>query len=266
MPLPEDFSPWEHLREQITVSHNLNVERTFLGVETEDISNELGAMRTAVFIEADDTVDMIILRLSLYYFVFQGELKDAYYVMPVEEVQTLFKFKPQVHLVFREDLSTVLIENKLQRAKSEISFRLMTESALTMNEAKAKELALKIKELLLNFGWERGVNKYNYRDDEHGYRMSIFAESEAVAIEVIEKVLEIQKHAFSENHLTVSLPKKNYPVVPPLMEVYGKERRGRRERPMTRVRFRKAELSLYNLSKNVVLVSHRASDKPLQFI
>ena len=141
MPLPEDFSAWDHLRKQITVAHNLSVEKTFLGVEALDISTELGSMRTATFIDDDDTVDMIVLRLLLYYFIFQGEMQQAFYCLPTVERTIVATGKPQVHLLFREPMSDFLRENKLQQATAQISFRLMKDTALTLNPGRAKEIA-----------------------------------------------------------------------------------------------------------------------------
>lgn len=263
MPLPEDFSPWEHLRVQITTAHNLNVQRTFFGIEAGDISSELGAMRTAVFIEDDDTVDMIVLRLILFYFVFQGEFQQAYYATPVVERQNIVKHKPQVHLLFKEPISAFLLENKLQRATAQISFRLMNESSLTMNHAKAEQLATRIHTVFRNFMWEKGTKKYSYVDETNGYHLLLYANSEAVAIGVIEKVVEVGSHGFDEKYLIDHTDHKNYPVVPPLQEIYGKERHAPRRRPITEVKFYKAELSVDGLPRNIVLVSGRSRDNAL---
>lgn len=266
MPLPDDFSPWQHLHEMMLASHNRNVQQTFLSVPDDDISTSLGGMKIACLLEEDDTVDMTLLRLMLFYFVYQGALPTPVYGVPTETFQSGFKFHPQVKLHFKEDWNEAHLDQRLRPIRSEISFRLMTESSATMNEAKAISLANRIKEFFgagNGFTFQRGPLKVVYDDKAHGYDLRLFVASEAVGVEVIQKVLEVQEHAFNEANLTIAQSRKVFPTVSPPQEIYGQERRPPRTRPTGTVRFWKAELHVWGITNAIILLSKSGVGKPL---
>lgn len=257
MALPDDFSPWEHLLEMLISCHNQNVEKTFIGIPINDLENPMSSMRTACFITPDDTVDMVMLRLNLFYFVFQGNLPTPIYGIPIDQYDSEIVYKPQVKLMFQEDWSAFLAENKLRRATAEISFRLMNETSATINQSKARAIAVKIQELFaLEGGWtfQKGTTKVVYRDLHHGVYFQLFVEGEGEGQRVIERVLELAGLPFDEHLVTVASSRQSFPRVPGQQEIYGKERRKPRKRPVARVRFYRAELTVWGLSKAIVLV------------
>ena len=257
MPLPDDFSEWEHLREQITIAHNLQAERTFLGVEAGDINSTLGSMRQAVFIKDDDTVDMIVLRLFLYHFKFLQDLPTPVFATPITDFQSEITYKPQVILIFQEDANAFLLENNLPPTRAEISFRLMNYTPQTIDQAVALGVAEKIEGVFAagtGFSWMKGIVKVVYRNLSEGLFLQIFAESAGEGQRVVEAVLEVSGHAFEQQHFSFVTREVTYPAVPSQIEVYGKSVKGVRKRPTTRVRFRKAELHVYGLHKPIILV------------
>ena len=260
MPLPDDFSPWQHLREMLITSHNRNVERTFFGVPHDDLQNTQSGMKLACLLQDDDTVDMFLLRMYLYYFVFQGNLPTPIYGIPVPDYDNEFVYKPQIKLIFKEDWNALLMENGLNRAKSEISFRLMHETSATINHNKAEAIALRVKELFGlegGFTFEKGPTKAVYIDKPNGLYILLLVVNEAEAIRVIERVLELAQIPFNENILKIVESRKSYPQIPGFHEVYGRQKRKPRERPTTRVRFRKAELDVWGLYHPITLVDLR---------
>jgi len=263
--LPEDFSPWEHLHGMLLTSFNQAVERSFINVPP-DITTALGGMRVACILQDDDSVEMTVLRLLLFYFVFKGELPTPVYAAPIPDVQSEVKFRPQVHLLFKEDWNATLLQEKLSPATAQISWRLMHETSQTINESKAKVLALRIKELLGlegGFTWEKGTKKVVYRDSTNGIDFRLLAQSEGEGQRVIEKILTVIEAPFHEELLGVASNHKNYPVVPAMQEVYGKERRKPRERPITRVRFQRAELTIHGLQNPVILLDRTGKHESL---
>ncbi|MHC5720080.1 MAG: hypothetical protein ACYTX0_50620, partial [Nostoc sp.] len=129
----------------------------------------------------------------LFWFEFKGNLPAPLYAIPTEDYQSRisYAYRPEVKLIFREDYSTFLTENKLQRAKAEIGWRLINESSVSMSQSKAQSIALRIKEVFAEgqgFTWQRGTLQVTYRDPQHGVRFSLFAASQAEAVRVIEKV------------------------------------------------------------------------------
>ncbi len=247
-------------------THNRNVQQTFLGTPDDDISTALGGMKIACLMTPDDTVDMTILRMGLFYWVFQASLPTPVYGIPVEDYQRDVSFRPQVHLFFWEDWNEQMAVNRLPPIRSQISFRLIHESSATMTPDKAQTLAVRIREVFgtgQGFTWERGPLKVVYRDLANGYIFQLLVISEAEAVRLIEAVLSIQGHSFNEQYLTITQSRKLFSSVPGVQEVYGKERRKPRQRPTVRVRFRRAELSIWGMSQSILLVGHYGNPKPL---
>lgn len=266
MPLPEDFNAWEHLRSQLTVAHNLSVERNFLGVEHDDISTPFGAMRMACFIQADDTVEMINLRLKLYYWIFRKDLPTPIYGLPAPDFQAEVTYRPQVILFFIEPYTQFLAAEKLNQATAEVSFRLIHETSQTINREKATVLAERIKEALgqgMGFSWMKGPHKYTYIDKTYQFRFKILAESELEAASVIRKVCQINNAPFNEELIRTHLDKNVYPVNPGVQEIYGITVKKPRKRPTTRVRFSRAELHISGIQEAISLVDLSRRRSPL---
>jgi len=268
MALPDDFSPAQHLLDMLLGTHNRSVQKTFLGVPDADLEHPLGGMKVACLLTPDDTVDMIVLRLMLYWFEFKGELPTPIYSIPISEYQSELEipFKPQVRLIFREDYSAFLAENNLRRAEAQISYRLMHQTSATITPIFASSLALKVKELFsegAGFTWQKGHVKVVYRDLPNGCYFQLLAESQSEGIRVIESTLELAGISFNEQNIVVANSQKVFPQIPPTQEIYGKLRKTPRKRPLARVRFVRAELHIYGLPSPVVLVDRLGRGNPL---
>lgn len=222
MPLPVDFSPWMHLHEMLLGAHNRNVSQTFFGVPLDDLSDPMSAMRTACLMDADDTVDMTLLRLMLFYFVFEGKLPTPVYALPIADYQGEVKFRPQVHLIFEETWHPDM-DKEWSPIHSRVSFRMMTETSQTMSPGKAKSLANKIKEVLgsgKGFRFERGPLKVTYLDKEHGYDFRLLTTTEGEAVRVIEAAIQISgQGGFNEQYVTVHNSRKPFSNNPGTQEV-----------------------------------------------
>jgi hypothetical protein len=267
MPLPEDFSPWEHLHQMLRNAHNTNVEQTFLGVPSDDITTSFGGMKVATLLQDDDTVDMTLLRLFLFYFVFQANLPQPVYAYPPEDLFTAVRGHPQVILLFRESLTIEQRAEKQRAAQSQITFRLMNLTPQTITPAYANELALIIKERLATgagFQWERGPIKVSYKDTVHGYDFYLLVPNEGEAVRVIETIVSLRGHPFDETKLIVHTAKQVFPQSQGYQEVYGKEIKKPRLRPTTTVRFLRAELHIQGIPQPILLVARPGNGKPLQ--
>lgn len=274
MPLPDNFNSSEHLQFVIRTLQNRLVLEEFsdLGISLDDLSISTGrhSLRTACVIQDKDSIDIINARLNLFYFVLRKarDLQAPLYGLPVENYYDSFEFKPQVKLLFFEKDSDARASDRIP-VRAEISFRLMGETAETVSQVEANELASKIKNLFASptvFEWRKGVIKASYRQKELGYQMIITAFDEAEARRVITKVLEIQNHNPVWDNLVISETKRNYPVVPGDTTILGKTYRKPRIRPIADVRFRKAELSLWGKDKPVLLVcdAYYVTDTPIE--
>ena len=124
MPLPENFSPWEHLQQTLTFNHNRLVREYFSDVGDADwepdLSSTRGSLRVASTITDNDTADMVLLRMYLFYEVLGYGKRDLAVVYgsrfndapPVAGT-------PQLFVVFSQyDASTPEDESPIQHEKS----------------------------------------------------------------------------------------------------------------------------------------------------
>ena len=135
--------------------------------------------------------------------------------------------------------------------------RLINETSASYTPEKAKLLANKIKTSFSSgkgFTWKKGREKWVYKDASKGYDFRLLAWNEAEAKKVIEQVLDIQSHSPNWDLLSVATKKKNYTTIPGTHQVYGKQRRKPRDRPIAFVRFRRAELKLHGLFSDITLI------------
>lgn len=261
MPLPEGYSPWEHLQSVLMFTYNRVVRREFRDVGEEnwdpDISTSRSSLRVACTIDESDSAIMVLIRMFLFYIVLRqaSDLHPPLYTTPTELYQTVFKFHPQVTLYFREDLEDV--EAGYKPIDAVISFRLMNETSQSLSPANAEVLARRIYSLFggaTAYRWRKGRTKLMYKDVERGYDLKVHAFSEGEGREVIAKVLSIQNHSIENSNLTISELAAPPPIVPPTRFVYGESRRMPRSRPVGWVRFRYAELHIHGVNKAITLV------------
>lgn len=257
MPLPEGFSDWEHLQDQVRRIHNRQVDKFFLGVPDDDISTSRGSLKKACKITDNETSVMTHMRLWLFEVTLKHakSLQPDIYGLPVTTFQTQVEFKPQVQLYFMESLRDV--ESGYSPVEAEISFRL-TESQYQqdVSPAEAKTLANKIKAAMATppFTWKKGRILCTYKDSDRGYNFQLYTTNETEGKRVIEQVLDIRSHSPNWDYLVVHESKRNFPIVPPTKTVYGKSRRQPRKRPRADVKFRYATLHLYGIQNPVTLV------------
>jgi hypothetical protein len=258
MALPEGFSPWEHLQDVLRIYHNKLVREEFSDIAADDaLDIPRGALKRACLLDDDDTCDMTILRLFLFFFHARkaADLQAPIYGIPVADYDAEITYRPHVSLYFSEDPDQYIPERQPVRAL--ISFRLMDETSASMTEAKARVIAQKIRtEFAASNGyrWRKGKIIVTYRDRSKGYELKLFAYNETEAREVINKVLDIQGHTLDNEFLRINESRADFPVNPGNQMVYGKQRPKPRRRPTTYVRFTKATLQLWGMTKGEVLV------------
>lgn len=262
MPIPAEFSDTEHLQTTIKRYLNKQIIEDFrdLGGENwqPEVGTTRGSMRHALTHKDNDTMQITLGRMFLYYFTFgkARELQPPIYGVPVTTFQEEIKFYPQVRLLFLEDYSRV--DEGYEQVKAEITIRLAKETETTMTPAKAKVLATKIKNLFATnngFSWKKGHEKWTYYDKSKGYDLRVLAWNETEAKKIIEQVLDIQGHTPDWSAcLGQAVKKRSFATIPGKHYVYGKLRRKPRDRPVAYVRFRYAELKIWGMAHDVTLV------------
>lgn len=260
MPLPNDFSPAEHLQDLIRRTMNQEVREWFADLGdtwTADISTPRSSLRVGCTHMENDTVDMTVLRTLLFYFLV-GQAEAAtppFYGIPSDAFQQAVTFLPQVKLFFYEDLSDV--EPGYQPVTAELTYRLVGETSESMTTAKATVIANRIKTEFCSgggFRFHKGKTKVQYEDKAKGYLLRINCFSVEEGKRVINKVLDLNNDSPNWDNLIHSQYENAPPALPPTKHIYGKSRRMPRKRPVAWVRFRWAELHLWGLPRPINLI------------
>jgi hypothetical protein len=269
MPLPPNFSSVEHLQDVTKNILNKRVRAHFRDVGPDDwvpnLETDRGQLRIACTHLETDTINETITRLLL----FNIEVGSAFgnlapfYGMPIATYQESIIYKPQIQLHFTESPESAARYKRVP-VRSEISFRLMNESSTSLTQAEVERLALKVRDLFAKptpFKFQRGRTKFSYREPEKGYHFVVSSYDEENARKLIEQVLDIQGHTPNWENLTDSESRKNWDKTE-YQQILGKRQIVPRKRPVAVVTFRKAELKIHGLPKDIMLVAaHQINDK-----
>ena len=251
---------WANQKSFLRKVHNREVNEWFRDIGENEILDNSTARKQAkkaCLIQSKDSLNMTLIKmLTFRQLVEQSHLISNCYGIPIDSHQETFRFRPQVHLFFRQDNSAV--GGGREPIKGQISFRLINETSSTMTEAKAKLLATKIKnEFAINNGyiWKKGKITCIYQDQEYGLKLKIYSLSEAEGKELINKVVDVIGAHYNNDYLRVSEPKRNSENNPTTSSlIYGKLRKDVRWRPTANVRFRYASLNVHGMKHRIILV------------
>jgi hypothetical protein len=89
MALPDSFSEWEHLQSTLITYHNKGVRAEFADIEPDDaLDIPRGSLKRACLLKDDDTVDMTLLRLHLFFFHARkaADLQAPIYGIPITDL------------------------------------------------------------------------------------------------------------------------------------------------------------------------------------
>lgn len=178
------------------------------------------------------------------------------------------KGQPRIVLYFVEDDEDV--ESGWDAIDGEISFRIMDKSTYPdsplpkLETIDLKAIANKIHEIFVKpnnekgYVWRKGKDSISYHDWPLGYRNWVLCRSLADGREIMEKIVAIREHEFKLHQLNYSQnqdPTTAYPIIPPTIDVLGKEVRQPRLRAIADVRFKSATAEIPNWKHPILLVS-----------
>lgn len=223
-----------------------------------DLTTPRGQMARALRHEDEDPYLVTLLKCWFFEHIRGQAYRVPYYGIPVSSFQESRKFQPQIKLYFQEDLEDV--EPGYPPVSGEIGFRLMGYTSDTLTPSAAETLANRVK---LAFGaggagyvWKKGNDMATYTDWAKGYQLQLLVRSEAEALELVGKVLDIQNDTLSLAKLNYSenkAPTEAFPTIPAREMIYGELRRLPRKRPVAAVRFQYALLHLHGIAAPIVL-------------
>jgi hypothetical protein len=256
----------KHLILTLDKLYNPIVENWFKTEAT--LNTKRGSLKVASLVKKDDSLLLVIARLLVFHFLV-GYFKDGLSVVfgSKDKYDPPVQGHPIVYLFFSQDAaSTPSGESKVE---AEYSFRLMDETQATFTEAKATALATEIKNLFLSNGkglrMTKGKNQYIYFHKERGYRLRIYSTSEADAVDVIKKMLQLTNTSYDEDRLSIGTPKRNNFQRSQKQLVYGKQVKIKRYRPTANVYFRYAYVEIPGKPKPVFLVDTTFNNTALVF-
>lgn len=266
MPLPQNFSEFEFLQDLVRKWQNRIVREEFNDLGGDEFDPDINISRHAIrhgcTIKDNDTAEMTIIRLYLYYFIHRKaqDLQRPVYGIPVTSFQESLEFYPQVMLYFVEDQSDV--DEEYSPIDGQIQFRLINFHPDTnpITEAEIEACARKVREKFATnngFLWRKGKTYYGYCDKKKGYKLQLLCRDESEAKRIVEQVLDIQNHTPEWRKLKLNssvAPTEAYPTIPETKQIAGKRVRLPRSRPVGTVRFQYATLDVWGLRNPIVLV------------
>lgn len=258
MPLPNDFSPWEHLQNTVRFAHNQQVRKEFDDIEVDDdITTPRGSLKVASLIDDRDTAPMTLIRLILYHVIIKGFGMPEIYSVPWTDINDSIRYRPKVFLKFCQNYRDVDADDRA--VEGEISFRLMGETNTTLTQSEVNVLAQKIKTLFGSangFEWRKGRAMFTYSEPEKGYYFQLLVRDQAEGRRIVEQVLDIQSHTPDwqyANYKENLEPSQAFPTNPPNKTIIGKSRKQYKRRPLVTVRFRNAQLHVQGLPNPIIL-------------
>lgn len=259
MSLPDGFNEWENLQDLIRKDHNRDVLQYFKKQKDNDVSTPKSRLKHTCLIKDEDTAVMTQLRLWLFEITVgrAQSIQRPVYGIPVSELQSERKFKPQIKLHFFEPYDSEIHDDGISQSEGEITFRLMDKSSSTISRADAEKLAKAIKEALTKpiLIWGKGWFKATYLDSERGYDLRLLVKNKNEAERVIRKILDIQSHPFDRDYFQFIEHDRTYPINPGTHRVYGQTVKKPIRRKRVDVRFRHAQLFIWGKTNPVNLVA-----------
>lgn len=259
MPLPTNFSPFEHLQDVLRQAINRQVRFEFDDIDIDDdITTPRGSLKVACLHLDTDSAMIMIIRMLLYYLVVKGFGYPEIYSVPISSVNEGLRYHPQLHLHWCQPFRTVQ-EGETPIDSQIKGIRLMGETNEGISRATALQIAQKVKTLFGSgngFTWQRGKHMFTYSDPMKGYNMQLLVVSEAEGKRIVEQVLDIQSHTpdwkFGNYKQNVE-PATAYPTNPPNKTRLGKSTKQRKKRPVVTMNFQYAQLHVEGLFKPIVL-------------
>lgn len=260
MPLPENFNDWEHFSDVLRQVYNREVRKEFSDADDDDISTPRNSLKQACLIKDNDNEAMISARMNFYYYTLRKaqDLQQPVYSIPIEDYDSVRKYRPQVLLFFKEDYAD--LEDGYQPITGRISFRLMDETSTSLTKAELTTIATRIKTQFGNnsqgYIWRRGKDMAVYTDKPNGYDFKLLVRNINDAKELVEKVLDIDNKIPDWQYLTYKEngePSQAFPTLPPLQNILGTQIRMPRRRPIASVRFQYSVCQIHGRGKPVPL-------------
>ncbi|WP_193196412.1 hypothetical protein [Nostoc sp. MG11] len=269
MPLPDNFSPFEHLQQTYKIEFNRRVDRYFRDVEGNgDLTSPRASLKLACRIDDNDNDAMMNMRRSLFFDVIGYSRKNLAVVYGSKfDTAPPVAGHPQLFLYFSQDGAAQPTNEPL--LEHEKSCRLMkfscssegTKPAITKVDMTA--IANEIKTLFLDnkkgITYTTGNKSASYTDPDNGFAKGnyLLVNAKTDAVNIYSKMCNaIDVPYRGDSHIVLNDPDKASTTTATAGKttILGTQRNNRRYRPVAVLRFRYAYISLGNLISPVFLI------------
>lgn len=264
MPLPEPFSDVEHCQRVVRREYNDEIREHFKDKFGEssswdaEIETTRGQMLQALLHQDSDPLQLTLVRMQLYDFVFGKRQAIPETINMYDRPQEDFTRRPEIKLYFSQSRRD--IPKHQPPATGEITYRIMTETSESLTEANMQIRANKIKNLFTQPGlfiWHKGRLQYSYVDMPNGYIFRLYVTSEIEAKRIIEQVLDIETKIPNWDLLREHRSLKAPSISVQTKRIYGKNRKVPRWRPIEDVKFRYASLKVDGIPRPIYILDCR---------
>ncbi|MHC5824249.1 MAG: hypothetical protein ACYT04_52535, partial [Nostoc sp.] len=146
--LPDDYDPFQHLKQVYYPQHNAAVALYFSDLPTDwkpNIATARSSLRVACTISPDDNELLIAMRHRLFWDLLgYGNSNLVVYNGSTNDIAPPVEGHPKICFYFSQDVASV--PHGTTRLDAEYSFRLLKETPATITKAKLTTLATLIKE------------------------------------------------------------------------------------------------------------------------
>jgi hypothetical protein len=261
MSIPPEFNETEHFQSVVRRYLNKEIREAFQDLGGDDWQPEVGttrgSMRHALTHKDNDTLQMTMGRMFLYYFTYGGAkaLQAPTVIDMTDRLYEDFVYRPEVKLFFYKKV--YLGDKKYDQFVGEISYKLINETSATITPTENRRRAERIKNLFATpsrFVWHKGKLKFTYLDIPNGYDLRILASNETEARRIIEQVLDIENKTPNWDKLSTNTPERQSTTTTQKRRIYGEERNVPRWRPTAEVPFLRATMKIHGIPTPVPLV------------
>lgn len=251
---------WANLKDFLRKSYNKEVNEWFKDVADEFPDNLTGrknAKRACLILPTESQNSALLKVLNFRFVVQRTHLKPDVYAFPIEEIEAVRKYRPQIVLYFKEDAEDV--DDDYQPITGRIAYRLMNETSETISKAELTTIANRIK---TQFGsvdgyiWKKGKDMATYVNRVNGYDFQILCRSKTEAKELITKVLATNNDSPDWKYLQYKEndePTQAYPTIPSNQIILGKSIKEPRRRPIANTRFQYSYCLIWGRKKAIYL-------------
>lgn len=224
MPLPDNFSEWEHLQSVMMRVMNKIVRDSFRDdIVDNDINTPESALKYACLLKDDDTAAITAIRMLLLLFV-RGELDifDKLYAVPILNHHRDVTFAPQIALRFKETKESArLYKRSKHPCTLDISFRLTRVEEENITPGQIKQWQAEINTLFpRSFAHTLSQESYSYYDSSVGIKWNLKSQFKTEAIEMFEKIISLME--FIRGH-SINNYKKPIRFIPKQMKKHTPE-------------------------------------------